>query len=187
MIRPNRISAIYGADGENILDLNAGLAGGLEDKVIGAGSSIMAIKVEPKAHYPSHVLEDGIEFIDHKIRVPLKITASVMLSMRTYIDIFQRIKLAEAKAEPLTVQTKVDVYPNMIIESFPYEESSRFRHAVPVQIFLVERMTPSRDEGSLNDSDVANPADTSTVRRGDSSGTEFSDLSISETIKWGIG
>ncbi|CAH6969888.1 conserved hypothetical protein [Vibrio chagasii] len=162
-----RISAIYDSSGAPLF----------------SEAVIMSIKVEPSSYYPSHTLENGEEVIDHKVRVPLKIAVGLMLKSDSYIEVHQAIKTAEKSATPITIQSHVDIYPNMLIESYPYEESGKIRNGLAIQLFLIERMGTTGNSRSLGEDDVENSADSDTVVRGEYSSTnvQFSD-SIREAI-----
>ena len=81
-----------------------------------------------------HPLENNQIITDYRIILPIEITLPVMITSLFYSDTYQEIKNLYLNAELLSVQTKTQLYPNMIIADLPHDESPEQFDAVPMTI-----------------------------------------------------
>lgn len=84
----------------------------------------------------SHPLEDGSQMIDHKIKNPLEIQLTIILAGDEYKNIYKSLKKVDDNAELLTIQTKTDVYKNMLIQALPYEEDAEVYNGIKLTLSL---------------------------------------------------
>ena len=71
----------------------------------------------------SHPLEDGSVLSDYKIENQIAINLQVMLVGADYRNSYKKLKKIKTDGTAITIQTKTDVYANMIINSFPPKRS----------------------------------------------------------------
>lgn len=87
-------------------------------------SSIIDCSIQHKARLMEHPLETGAKIVDHKVFEPKIISLQVALPNVYYEDQYREILQLYEDCEALTVQTKLDIYPNLQITGLPHEESS---------------------------------------------------------------
>ena len=84
----------------------------------------------------SHPLEDGSKTSDHQVYNLIKISMTVRLSDNDFVSTHQSISKSYNNSVKHTIQTKVNVYKNMVIESMPHSETSE--SGVVMNISFVE-------------------------------------------------
>jgi hypothetical protein len=84
----------------------------------------------------SHPLEDGSQTIDHKIANPIEIELSIILAGNDYRNTYKSLKKLDTDATTLTIQTRTDVYPDMLIYSLPYEEDAEVGNGIKLTVSL---------------------------------------------------
>lgn len=128
---------------------------------------ILKASTTPSTTYAQHVLEDGSVVSDNAVENQTRISMALILDSNDYQQVYKAIKNAKENRTKLTVQTRVDSYPNMYIEAMPSEESAGLFDTVQVIIDFIEQQFGSVVIEQLSSSDVANPADVDTVDRGE--------------------
>lgn len=118
-----------------------------------------------------HPAETGIIVADHHIINPVEIDLPLMIRAQDYSATYQQIKSAYIDATSLTVQTRTDVYPNMIIADMPHEESPEFYDAIMLALHLKQVLHVSSVGGvpspsSPNAYAPADPANSNTAQNG---------------------
>ena len=71
--------------------------------------------VNEESKIMDHPLETGATISDHQIFLPIGIELSLILSRDDYRSVYQQIKQLFRTNSILTVQTRTDSYPNMLI------------------------------------------------------------------------
>jgi hypothetical protein len=84
-----------------------------------------SINISDNSELMTHPLEDGSKTADHQVFDLIKISMILQLSKANYNIVFENIDTAYRSSTLLTIQTKVNVYKNMLIESKPHVESSK--------------------------------------------------------------
>ena len=125
---------------------------------IGVGSKAM-----------EHPLETGAVVTDHRIVLPMTAELSLVLAGEDYREVYQQIRELFKRGELLTVQTRVDSYPSMLIEKMPHEESSDIYDGIAVALSLKEAQFVTPQFSKLK---VAQPKNSNTVKRGQQQPTE---------------
>lgn len=128
---------------------------------------ILKASTTPSTTYAQHVLEDGSVVSDNAVENQTRISMALILDSNDYQQVYKAIKNAKENRTKLTVQTRVDSYPNMYIEAMPSEESAGLFDTVQVIIDFIEQQFGSVVIEQLSADDVANPADVDTVDRGE--------------------
>lgn len=118
-----------------------------------------------------HPLETGAVVTDHRIVLPVTAELYVVIAGSDYRAAYQQIGDLFKRGELLTVQTRVDSFPSMIIEKMPHDETGDMIDGVAVAISLKEAQFVASQYSALTTktvpaSKVARPKDASTVNRG---------------------
>jgi hypothetical protein len=116
-----------------------------------------------------HPLETGATITDHRIILPISIELSMILSSAEYAVTYQQIRDLFTRGELLTVQTRVDSFPSMLIEKMPHEETPEMLDGVAVALTLKQAQFVQPQFATIK---VRNPKDSNTVKRGQQQPTE---------------
>lgn len=126
---------------------------------------IMSAEVKDSSRVMTHPLEDGSETSDHQIFDLISLSMPVVLSNENFVNAYKEIDKAYRDGELFTIQTRVAVYKNMIINSKPYSQNKDGG----------VRMTLSFTQFNTATTAVKfkpkNPPDSNTKKRGVQSGT----------------
>ena len=79
-----------------------------------------SLNIKDTSQLMTHPLEDGSKTADHQVFDLIKISMILQLSKINYNIVFENIDTAYISSTLLTIQTKVNVYKNMLIESKPH-------------------------------------------------------------------
>lgn len=85
-----------------------------------------------------HPLENGSSVVDHFIIEPIEIELFFFVGGDAVKDTYAEVVQTFLAGEVMTVQTKVDSYPNMVIEAMPHEETSDMIDGLAFSIKMVE-------------------------------------------------
>ena len=127
---------------------------------------ILSLSASPSNQFAQHTLENGLVVSDNKIKLQDRVVVKAILSPDDYKDVYQAIKEADNNDTVFTIQTRVDTYDNMYIESRPYEESSSIANTIAVIITFIEQQFVGVKTGRLPASKVKNSADADTANSG---------------------
>lgn len=111
-----------------------------------------------------HPLETGATVTDHRIILPVVVELSLLLSSDDYVAVYQQIRDLFKRGELLTVQTRVDSFPSMLIEKMPHDETSDIFDGVALSLFLKEAQFVQPQFSTIKR--VKRTRDTSTTKRG---------------------
>jgi len=127
------------------------------------------LKVDDSSVVMSHPLENGSKVSDHQVFNLVKISMTLNLSKKDYNIVFENINAAYRESTLFTVQTKVNIYNNMIIEAKPHVEGAHL--GVLMNLSFVEFNVAS--DVVLYDPRFDEDGDT--TKNGLQNGTEVSD------------
>lgn len=114
-----------------------------------------------------HPIETGAVVQDFMIVQPVEIELSLLLaSDGEYQTVYQAIKGYFMTGTQVSIQTKADVFPNMLIQAMPHEESADMFDVIPLALKLRQVQQVLVQYQALNSTQVAQPADQSTVNAG---------------------
>jgi len=132
-------------------------------------ASIMSVSVEDSSQVMSHPLEDGSKTSDHQVFDLIRIQIPIILSSTDFVSVYQSIDKGYKNSTLYTIQTKVSVYKNMIIDSKPHQETveSGIRLALSFTQFDTKKANVSINPKYASDSNTSN--------RGVQNGTSVSD------------
>jgi len=119
-----------------------------------------------------HPLETGATIIDHSIILPFEIELSLILKRGEYRNVYERIRQTFINREIVLVQTKTALYDNMIIQSIPHDEEPELFDTIALALKLRHVQIVQAQFAKLPPRSVRNPANASTVDRGQQQGTQ---------------
>lgn len=128
------------------------------------------VKRESKAM--EHPLETGATVTDHRIILPVGIDLALILSSEDYRGVYQQVRDLFIKGDLLTVQTRVDSFPSMLIDKMPHEETPELFDGVALALSLKEAKFIQAQFSALAVAKVAKKKDASTVQKGQQQPTE---------------
>lgn len=114
-----------------------------------------------------HPLESGATITDHRVIQPVEIELSMVLASADYKDTYRKIRDLFTRGDLLTVQTRTDSYPNMLLAAMPHEETPDAFDAVNLALSLKEALFV---QAQFSDLKVRNAKDSRTVNRGEQQG-----------------
>jgi hypothetical protein len=127
--------------------------------------------VKEDSRVMEHPLETGAKTItDYRIILPTELELSVVLQAQDYKNTYKLIKQIFLQGELLTVQTKADVYTNLLISSIPHEENPEMYDAILLAIKLKEALFVTPQFGVV----PKKASNSNTVDRGNQQGKEAS-------------
>lgn len=116
-----------------------------------------------------HPLETGATITDHRILLPVNIELSMLLTSEDYPVVYQQVRDLFVKGELLTVQTRVDSFPSMLIEKMPHDETPEMLDGVALALSLKEAIFVQPQFSTIK---VAKPKNSATVKQGQKQPTE---------------
>ena len=130
-------------------------------------ATLIKASISPSNTFAQHAIEDGSVVADNKIVNQIRMSVTVILNSDDYQSAYKDIKSASVGTVMLNVQTRVDTFPNMYIESYPSEESAAMFDTTSVVLNLVEQITGTVITRKLAPADVKASADVDTENRGE--------------------
>jgi hypothetical protein len=114
-----------------------------------------------------HPIESGSVVQDFMIIQPVEIELSLLLaSDGEYQAVYQAIKGYFMTGTQVSIQTKADVFPNMLIQAMPHEESADMFDVIPLALKLRQIQQVLVQYQALTATNVQQPQDQSTVNTG---------------------
>lgn len=147
--------------------------GPLVQSFVGAGP--MRAQVNLPSQYMVHPLETGAPIIDHRVILPIEIAITFILQPETYRSTYQELRQAYLASNSFTVQTKADTYTGMYINNLPHEEEPELFDTIRVIVSFIEAQFFSAQVQVLSSANVTDPADASTLDRGEQIGLDPTD------------
>jgi hypothetical protein len=98
----------------------------------------------PRAKVMEHPLETGQIISDYKVILPTEIGLRMFVILGDYTNVYQEIKKLFENSELLTIQSKVNVFDNMIISEMPHEERPETFDAIILYIKFKQVQTVSQ-------------------------------------------
>lgn len=116
-----------------------------------------------------HPLETGATVTDHRIVLPITAELSMILSSEDYRAVYQQVRDIFIRGDLLTVQTRVDSFPSMLIEKMPHDETPDMIDGIALAVSIKEAQFVQPQFSALR---VAHPQDSNTAQRGQQQPTE---------------
>ena len=137
-LRPG-ITALIPTFGEDVVAIFEQSENG-DDVQILQGANLMQASVSEDITFYKHPLENGRALVDHRIIQPVTIELRVILTTRASVlgglisgdldfettaqDIYNQLRELFVSGTVLSIQTRMNTYPNQIFQSIPHEETS---------------------------------------------------------------
>jgi hypothetical protein len=115
-----------------------------------------------------HPIETGATITDHRIILPVMVDLSLLLVSADYQAVYQQVRDLFIAGELLTVQTRADSFPSMLIEKMPHDESTDVYDGVTLALTLKQAQFVQPQFSTFK---VAQPKDSNTVPRGQQEGS----------------
>lgn len=130
----------------------------------------MRLTVRDEKRATRFPVETGGERSDHVIDNAIEIAIEFVLTGREARQQFQAMRQAYLERRLVTVQTRMGTYDNMLIEAFPHEETVTVSDGAVLPVRFLEWLEIQPEYGELQQSEVADPKQSSTVQRGAQTG-----------------
>lgn len=134
-------------------------------EVLFDGANIMGLDILDEKKYTQYQVEDGSSRSDHSIKLPIAISGRMVISQNTR-EVFETLRQAYADDRILIIQSRVASYESMVIEAIPHSETIDNLLGVTVDIRFAEWRTVRPVYGELPLGTTRNPAQSSTIPRG---------------------
>ena len=144
-------------------------------EVIFKSSNITSLDAKLNKQATKYQVEDGTERNNHIIEKAKEIDVSLVLtkadekeniaSFQELLDYFNNNKL-------VTVQTKMNIYNNMLIEAIPHSESKDIFYGCTISMHLTEWREVKPEYGELKQEQVKDNKHSDTQKTGRQQGTE---------------
>ena len=131
--------------------------------------TIIKATVKEESKPFEHPLETGALVTDHRIIQPIEIELSALV-MENFRKVYQQAKSIYLRGDLMTVQTKTDSYPSMLISSMPHEESGDMLDGIMISMSLKEAKFIDAEFKEMEKGPAPKPAskkNSNTVKRGE--------------------
>lgn len=132
----------------------------------------IGVSVVESKTFASHTLENKQVVVDDEFDNPASLTMQMILDPSNYIDVYKEIKAAYKAITNFTIQTRVDSYTNMYIETLPHEETPELFNTIAINLEFTEQLIVATDSEMLTTNNVSSASDSSTVDTGQKSNTD---------------
>lgn len=119
-----------------------------------------------------HPLETGVQVTDHRVIQPIEITLTCMLVGDEYRQIYRQIKDIFNRGDLLTVQSRVESYPSMLVLSMPHDEPADIQDGAMMVVKLREAKFVEAQFTDTKPVAAAKTKNSGTVKRGEQKATE---------------
>lgn len=133
-------------------------------------TKVLKASVNDQSQVFFHPLENGSKTVDHIITNPIEISLVIILASVDYKNTYKSLKKLKDESTSLTIQTRTDVYPDMLIVALPYEEDATVFDGIQLAVSLRQVKIGTTE-------DVINPRyskDATKQRNGNVQGEEVS-------------
>ncbi|MGU9943840.1 hypothetical protein RVU96_09995 [Bordetella avium] len=146
-------------------------------EVLFQAASPMRVSVKESKRATKFAVEDGTERSDHVVRELIEVQIDFVLTADVR-NAFQSLRQAHEQNKLVSVQTKVRLYENLLITDIPHDETPELGMAIAVPVRLQEFLQVKPEYGTLPPEKVAKKNQSSTVQRGQQTGSEREESSI---------
>lgn len=143
-------------------------------KILFASIQPMRVSVREERKATSFQVEDGTERSDHVVESAKEIALDLMLEGPDARTMYSQILQAWKDNTLVIVQTKVNSYSSMLIESISHDEAPEFGDGIAMPIRLKEWRSVSPQYGSLPPNKVKTAKQSDTVKSGQKQSTKTS-------------
>lgn len=135
----------------------------------------MRVAVSDEKRATRFQVENGGERSDHVVDNAVELAIEFVLSGHSARQQYEAMRLAYEENRLVTVQTRMRTYENMLIEAFPHEETPTIYDGAVLPLRFLEWREIEPEYGELQQEQVAEPRQASTVDRGAQTGAPASE------------
>lgn len=140
--------------------------------ILFVSSSPMRVSATEEYKPTKFTVESGEERSDHIVKSANEVSIDFVLTGAGARDQFELLRQAARDHTLVTIQTRLSNYSSMLVESLGLDESSDMHEGAAVPVRFSEWSEIEPEYGELKASQVAEPKQSSTVKRGRQSGNE---------------
>lgn len=140
-------------------------------EVLFESAAPMRLTVRDEKRATRFPVETGGERSDHVVDNAIEIAIEFVVTGHTARQQFQAMRQAYLDRKLVTVQTRMGSYPNMLIEAFPHEETVSISDGAVLPVRFIEWLEIQPEYGELQQNQVADAKQSSTVQRGAQTGS----------------
>jgi hypothetical protein len=135
----------------------------------------MRVGVKEDKRVTKFTVESGETKNDHIVNEPIEISIDFIVTDEDAKNQLEQMRSMFRDNKLFTVQCKMGSYPNMLIQSFPHDETAQLYDGASVPLSFIEWRETTPEYGTLKQEAVRNPQHSSTVSRGKQTGSEPSE------------
>lgn len=129
------------------------------------GAHVMGLDIIDEKRITNFQVEDGSNRSDHVVTLPVQASVTFQITDEARVT-FDRLRQAYQDNRLLIVQSRVASYSPMLIESMPHSETTANIMGLTISARLKEWRTVQPVYGDMPIGTTRNPAQSSTVNRG---------------------
>lgn len=141
-------------------------------KVIFESANVMRLDIDNEKKATRFEVESGAVRSDHVIDSLVEVMIDLVLVGDGAVGDFAALEDYYNNRKLVTVQSRMKVYPNLLVEAMPHTESGDIFDGSIIGMRLVEWKEVVPEYGALRQEQVVNPDHSSTQQRGRQSGIE---------------
>lgn len=84
--------------------------------------SILSCSINQRSRLMEHPVESGAKIVDHKVLDPVQVRLQVALPETYFENEYQKILTLYKKSTLISLQTKAQIYDNLVVQSLPHDE-----------------------------------------------------------------
>ena len=126
----------------------------------------MKVNLMPSSKLMDHPIEDGSLQTDFRILNPLELELSVICTGKNWKTVYNQINTGYLNGELYTITTKSGVYPHMMMQAIPHDETPDMFDVLAVSIKFREVVLAVTNYTALPANQVKNTNDQSTTKTG---------------------
>ncbi len=142
----------------------------------------IGVSVSVSKTFAKHSLENGQTVTDDQYDNPTLLNMQIILDPSDYVSVYKEIKTYYENVTNFTIQTKVDSYSNMFLESLPHDETPEMFTTIAMTLEFTEQLISETSTETLAESDVSTASDTTTVDSGEKSTTSDDDGTVLQRL-----
>lgn len=135
----------------------------------------MRVSVKEEKRVTKFTVESGEERNDHVVTQAVEITIDFIVPDDDAKNAIEMMRSMFRENKLFTVQCKMGSYPNMLIESFPHDETADMFAGATVPLRFTEWRETAPEYGGITQEQVRNKEHSSTVSRGKQTGSPASE------------
>lgn len=144
-------------------------------EVISTSINPLNVSVNESKTTTKFTVENGETRNDHIVDNAIEIQVEFLVVGETAGNVVADLRSRFRNNDLFTVQTRMNSYPDMLIESFPHDESQYIADGCYLNLTFTEWRETTPEYGELKQESVKDPEHSSTVKRGTQRGKEASE------------